>query len=66
LDTLVLTFDPYSEPNLFLQLKCKYLISILVVCSSIKIPVYNTISPYELIGYNTNYALYADVRTFPC
>lgn len=27
LDTLVVTFDPYSPENLFLQLKCKYFLS---------------------------------------
>ncbi|CAD8128288.1 unnamed protein product [Paramecium sonneborni] len=57
-DSLIVTFDPYLEDNLFLQLR--------FVCTSIKIPVYQTISPYKIQSYNQNYALYVNVKTLPC
>lgn len=38
LDSMVLTFDPYLPDNIFLQLK--------FVCTSIKIPVFNSSPPY--------------------
>ena len=48
LDSMILTFDPYLPSNLFLQLKCnKFILNIKVVCSSMKIPVYNTTPPFS-------------------
>ncbi|CAD8063527.1 unnamed protein product [Paramecium sonneborni] len=57
-DSLIVTFDPYLEDNLFLQMR--------FVCTSIKIPVYQTVSPYKIQSYNQNYALYVNVKTLPC
>ncbi|CAD8151814.1 unnamed protein product [Paramecium pentaurelia] len=57
-DNLQIYFDPYLKENIFLQLKFQ--------CTSIKIPIYNQQSPYNVISYNKNYALYLNVRTIPC
>ena len=48
LDSMILTFDPYLPSNIFLQLKCNiFILFLIVTCSSIKIPVYNTTPPFS-------------------
>ncbi|CAD8140909.1 unnamed protein product [Paramecium octaurelia] len=57
-DNLQIYFDPYLQDQIFLQLKFS--------CTSIKIPIYNQQSPYNVLSYNKNYALYLNLRTIPC
>lgn len=66
LDNMIVYLDPHLPSNLYLQLKCISILNI-VTCSSVMIPIYNTESPYTIKKeYNQNYALYVNVRTFPC
>lgn len=42
LDSMIITFDPYSESNLFLQLKFK--------CTTMKLPVFSITPPFSRTG----------------
>ncbi|CAD8050685.1 unnamed protein product [Paramecium primaurelia] len=54
LDNLIITFDPYLPEQYYLQLQFQ--------CSTIKLPI----DPYPYQSFNTNYALYLNLRTLPC
>ncbi|CAD8069965.1 unnamed protein product [Paramecium sonneborni] len=58
MDDLILIFDPLSSDSLYLELR--------FICNSVALPIYNPKPPYQIVGYNRNYELYARVRTFPC
>ncbi|CAD8067727.1 unnamed protein product [Paramecium sonneborni] len=54
LDDLIIIFDPYLPEQYYLQLKFQ--------CSTIKLPI----DPYPYQYYDTNYALYVNLKTLPC
>ncbi|CAD8099472.1 unnamed protein product [Paramecium primaurelia] len=58
LDDLIVYFDNSVPQEIVLQLQ--------FTCNSIKVPIYNTQYPYEIIDYHSNYKLRVNVKTYEC
>ncbi|CAD8189351.1 unnamed protein product [Paramecium pentaurelia] len=58
LDDLIVYFDNSVPKEIVLQLQFS--------CNSIKVPIYNTQYPYQVIDYHSNYKLRVNIKTYQC
>ncbi|CAD8171348.1 unnamed protein product [Paramecium pentaurelia] len=58
LDELIITFDPYIDEELYLELR--------FYCSNVKKPVLQADYPYNVLSQNDNYYLILNIKTYPC